>query len=193
MKKLFVVFTALAATAAVVAGSALAGGSTNKVCTQGEWVTSPVTGTLDVPAGVRCFLTTEVKNTATVEGSLIAFGATFDKNVTVTGGTFKAENGGTTILGNLTITGSAGDQIDPARDDFAGNGLFGGNGSNPYYQPIHIVGNFTYTGNSAPLYVGYDDGKVNVDGNFTYNTNTSWMNVGLGSRLFVGHTASVTP
>jgi hypothetical protein len=36
---------------------------------------------------------TEVKGNVTVEGSLFSFGATFDKNVTVTGGTFKAENG----------------------------------------------------------------------------------------------------
>jgi hypothetical protein len=94
----------------------------------------------------------------TVEGSLISFSGTFDKKVPVTGGTFKAENCGTTILGNLTINGSAGGPSDPC-GDYVGNGLWGGDRQgNPY--PIHILGNFTYTRNFAPLYVG--DGQSNI-------------------------------
>jgi hypothetical protein len=175
LKRLFVLLAALAALSAVIAGSAFAGGGTT-TCTGGQ-ITGPINNNLDIPAGARCFVgyPTEVKGNVTVEGSLISFGATFDKNVTVTGGTFKAENGGTTILGNLTITGSAGDPTDP-RGDFPGNGLWGVQPPDGPLNAINISGNVTYTGNSAPFYVG---NQVFVGGNFTSSLNTSWVDATL--------------
>jgi hypothetical protein len=63
----------------------------------------------------------EVTGNVTVQGILKSFGATFDKNVTVDGGAFKALNYGTTIKGNLTISNSAGD---PNPNDTNANGFF---------------------------------------------------------------------
>jgi cytoskeletal protein CcmA (bactofilin family) len=50
-----------------------------------------------VPAGTYCKFAGEVTGNVTVEGTLKAFGSTFDGNVTVTGGHFQTANQGSTI------------------------------------------------------------------------------------------------
>jgi hypothetical protein len=164
MKRLLVLLAALAVTSTVVATSAFAGGTGSTTCS-GDLGGQKITGNLVVPAGTVCGMWGEVTGNVTVQGVLKSFGATFDKNVTVDGGAFKSLNWGTTIKGNLTINNSAGD-TNP--NDTNANGFFAP------YSPSHIFGNFTYTGNSAPLYVGE---STTVDGNFTFNTNTSWLDI----------------
>src|SRR5262249_10145707 len=152
MKRMFVVLAVLAAASGIGATSALAAGSPG-VTTCGGTLASPgqingtVEGNLKVPAGTWCSVgwPAVIKGNAIVNGHLKSFGGTFNQNVNVDGGSFQAVNGGTTILNNLSITNSAGD---PDPSTFNGNGLWGADWGN------YIGGNFNYTGNSAPLYVG---------------------------------------
>src|SRR5262245_30040495 len=175
MKRLFVVLAALAATAAIGATSAVAAPTGSTTCggtleNPGQ-ITGTVEGNLTVPAGQWCNVgwPAVVKGNANVSGHLKSFGGTFKQNVTVDGGSFLAVNGGTTILGNLSITNSAG-ETDPST--FNGNGLWGAQWGN------YIAGNFTYTGNSAPLYLGNPgEGQTVVGKNFTSSGNTSWVSV----------------
>jgi hypothetical protein len=159
MKRLFVLLAALAALSALAAGSAFAAGGTT-TCTDGQFIQTTISNNLDVPAGVFCRISGEVKGNVTVEGKLTAFGALFDKNVTVSGGQFTSGNYGSTILGNLTITGSQGC---PGCGDLNGFWLD--------YANSHVYGNVTLTGNVVPFYI---QGTANstphyliVDGNFT--------------------------
>ena len=75
-------------------------------------------------------------------------------NVNVTGGLYEY-NYPTIIKGNLTITGSAGDSY------------YGVNAFNTAYGQSQVWGNFSYTGNSAPLYIG-GTGLL-VKGNFSHS------------------------
>jgi hypothetical protein len=118
MKKLIVLLAALAAISAIVAGSAFAGASPTTCGSNdpqhAEQLHSTVLGNLTVPAGTWCVVGgNEIKGVANVYGHLISFGATFDTNVVVDGGSFQGMNGYTTILGNLNISNSAGDPNSP--------------------------------------------------------------------------------
>jgi hypothetical protein len=146
-KRLFVLLAALAAMAAIVAGSALAsnpgGGTTtcNSDWTNTKgWVTVP--NNLDVPAGTTCKFSGEVKGNVTVEGDLRAFGATFDNQVSVNGGQYQSANYGSWIHGNLSITNSQGNY-----------GAGDQNGFWNEYADTHVDGNVTLTGNQIPLYI----------------------------------------
>jgi hypothetical protein len=120
-----------------------------------------VNGALDVPAGQTCKFMGEVTGPVTVEGTLYAFGSTFDSNVTVTGGHFQSANGGSTIKGSLNISGS--DKSDQ-------NGIWSA------YSDTHINGNINYDSNAGPLYFEggfapdghqyqtFIGGKINVTG-----------------------------
>jgi hypothetical protein len=168
MTRLFVLFAALAALSTVVAANAFAAGGGTTTCST-DWVNIPhpvtmVNGNLDVPAGTTCKFAGEVTGNVTVEGTLAAFGAQFDKNLIVNGGRFGSANWGSTILGNLNITGSQGN---PGAGDL--------NGFWSEYSDSHIDGNVNYSGNAIPLYFqgGYAaDGhqyKTMVEGNFNYS------------------------
>jgi hypothetical protein len=168
MRRLFILLAALAATAAIGATGALAAppgvttcGSTDPYTPQ--QIHGTVDGNLNVPAGTWCVLgwPAVIKGVVTVQGHLKAFGVTFNQNVIVDGGSFKAENGGTTILGNLSIKHSV-PFSDPGDAEI--NGLWGpGN---------HIAKNLIYQDNFVGFYVGnLGEGQTIVDGNFNASGN----------------------
>jgi hypothetical protein len=166
MKRLFVLLGVVAAMSAIVVTSAMAAPAvpSTTICT-GSMDDAKIEGNLKVPAGAVFGIWGTVKGNAEVEGVLKSYGTTFEKNVTVNGGAFKALNWGTTIKGNLTINNSAGD-TNP--NDTNANGFFS------VYSPSHIYGNFNYNGNSAPL-VGTHESDTTVDKNFNFSNNTSWQ------------------
>ena len=108
MKRLIVLLAALAAVSAVIAGSALAGGgNTVATCNAGNnYTLTGSSSNLDIPAGTFCYLVGEYQGNVSVEGYAAPAGATFDKNVNVTGGTITTVDHGAHILGNLNISGS---------------------------------------------------------------------------------------
>jgi hypothetical protein len=168
MKKFIVLLAALAATSAVVAGSAFAGGGTF-TCTgtpdNPQVILDKTTASnFDVPAGTYCKIVHgEVTGTVTVEGQLDVYGAMdastgypvkFDKTLTVDGGSINVGNGGINVLGTMTIKNSAqNSNINTER------------GSS------HIGGNLVFTNNTGHLWVGY--GPTNVDGTFSWSGNTT--------------------
>jgi hypothetical protein len=156
MKKVlgFALFLALASAAPAFAGTT--------TCHTGDVLPAVISANLDVPAGETCRLEwREVTGNVTVEGTLLSFSTKFDKNVTVTGGIINIMNGWgatTPLVGNLTITGSA------------GNSSIGcANTTNVIY------GNLTYTGNTGNLYVcqATVSGAVNVSYNQRINLDYS--------------------
>ncbi len=147
VKRLFVLLGVVSATAAVVASSALAGPTPTTICTS-ELPSGTIAGNLVVPAGATCTLSfAKVTGNVSVQGKLYTWHhVTFERNVNVNGGVFNQVNYPVVIKGNLAITGSA-----------------GVNGYNGFFAPYtygditqsQVYGNFSYTGNSAGLYVGY--------------------------------------
>jgi hypothetical protein len=188
MKRMLALLAILGAAFAVAAPMALAGGTSSTTCTSdmsGQSVNSTVPGTinsnLDVPAGATCQIRWgTVNGNVTVEGTLQAAASTFNGNVTVTGGHFSGFNQPNHITGNLTITGSTGD-----------DGLFTnapGFGWAPSGYGLIVDKNFTYTGNSARLYVGGTG--MYVGKNYTYNTNTG--GTAIDAPLYVNGVTSVS-
>ena len=98
----------------------------------------------------------------------------------VTGGTFDRGSSTVVIKGNLEIAGSA-----------------GVNGYNGFFAPYtygditqsQVYGNFSYTGNSAGLYVGY--AGLHVHGNFndSLNTGASYLDA---EKLVVDGNSNIT-
>jgi hypothetical protein len=186
MKRLFVLLAALAATSAIVAGSAFAGSGTftcGGTSDNPQVIADTITASnLDVPAGTVCNIVHgEVTGTVTVEGQLNAYGSwngppvKFDKTVTVDGGTINVGNGGINVLGNLTIKNSAGNSI-----------------INTETGASTIGGNLTFTNNSGHLFVGY--GWTNVAGTFSWSGNTSplptftdWTQPNFVGSVHAGH------
>ena len=129
-----------------------------------ELLSGTIVGNLVVPAGETCTLSNvTVTGNVSVQGTLYTWHhVTIDRNVNVNGGVFNQVNYPVIIRGNLSITGSAGEN--------GYNGFFA-----PYaYGDINqsqVYGNFSYTGNSAALYVGYPG--LQVHGNFSHSLNTS--------------------
>ena len=122
---------------------------------------SVITTNLNVPAGASCRLFgNEVKGNVSVQGSLVAFGATFDRNVSVTGGSFAGENWGVTVKGNLSF-------VDPATYSY--NGFWGN------YSHNTVDGNLSYVIDSSTAYPCYQSpllyfgGGTNVNGSFNYS------------------------
>jgi hypothetical protein len=97
-----------------------------------------------------------------VEGSLVAFGGTFDASVSVFGGSFQGVNNGVTILGNLSF-------LNPAVYSY--NGFWG----NQFGTTNSVNGSISYTIDSTTAYPMYQSpllyfgGGTNVHGNFTYS------------------------
>ena len=121
-----------------------------------------VAGNLVVPAGASCYLFyATVKGNTSVAGTLYADATTFNKNVSVNGGTLMNINRAFTVKGNLSITNSSGI-----------------NGTWEQYNDVRSVveGNFSYTYNSGPLFISYLG--LEVKGNFTFAYNapsaTDW-------------------
>jgi hypothetical protein len=125
-----------------------------------------ISSNLDVPTGVTFFLNgAEVTGNVTVEGTLRATNVTFDKNVIVSGGHFQFINTGSTVDGNLIVSGSAGNDV---------NGFWDNHGTG---RSNLIVGNFNYEGNAAQLFVWGD--TTSVQHNFNYDQNASSYSGGL--------------
>jgi hypothetical protein len=171
MKRFFIaacLTAAIAAVSGVVVSSAFAGGGmTVATCSSstGYFLNgASVPGNLDIPAGTFCYLTGEFKGNVTVEGCAAPWGATFDKNVIVTGGWLVALGPGAEFMGNLIISGS-------------NYGMSGVNALFADYAPITVHGNLIYTGNSVPLLVTASHPVV-VNGNFNYSGNTVPWNAG---------------
>ena len=158
-----------AALAASLLGSTAAGAATNPnptatgttTCTSDGLSPSVITTNLNVPAGASCRLFgNEVKGNVSVQGSLVAFGATFDRNVSVTGGSFAGENWGVTVKGNLSF-------VDPATYSY--NGFWGN------YSHNTVDGNLSYVIDSSTAYPCYQSpllyfgGGTNVNGSFNYS------------------------
>jgi hypothetical protein len=167
-----------AALAASLLGSTAAGAATNPnptatgttTCTSDGLSPSVITTNLNVPAGATCRLYgNEVKGNVTVQGSLVAFGATFDRNVSVTGGSFSGSNWGVTIKGNLSF-------VDPATYSY--NGFWGN------YSPNTVDGNLSYVIDSSTAYPCYQSPLLYFGGGTTVNGSFSYSDQGTG---FAGH------
>jgi hypothetical protein len=131
---------------------------------------SVITTNLNVPAGATCRLFgNEVKGNVTVQGSLVAFGATFDRNVSVTGGSFAGENWGVTVKGNLSF-------VDPATYSY--NGFWGN------YSHNTVDGNLSYVIDSSTAYPCYQSPLLYFGGGTTVNGSLSYSDQGTG---FAGH------
>ena len=133
---------------------------------------SVITTNLNVPAGATCRLSgNEVKGNVTVQGSLVAFGATFDRNVSVTGGSFAGENWGVTIKGNLSF-------VDPATYSY--NGFWGNQGG----TTSTVEGNLSYVIDSSTAYPCYQSPLLYFGGGTTVNGSFNYSDQGTG---FAGH------
>jgi hypothetical protein len=135
-----------------------------------------ITTNLDVPAGATCRLFgTEVKGNVSVEGSLTAFGALLDQNVSVNpGGSFAQVNHPVTIRGNLSF-------LDPAAN--SQNGFWG----DEYGLAASTVkGNVSYVIDSNTIYPCYQSPLLYIGGLTTtfVNGNFSYSDQGTG---FPGH------
>ena len=131
---------------------------------------SVITTNLNVPAGATCRLFgNEVKGNVSVQGSLVAFGATFDRNVSVTGGSFMGQNWGVTIKGNLSF-------VDPATYSY--NGFWGN------YSPNTVGGNVSYVIDSSAAYPCYQSPLLYFGGGTTVNGSFNYSDQGTG---FAGH------
>jgi hypothetical protein len=109
-----------------------------------------IKGNIDIPAGVTVFAGdgTTVTGNVTVEGTLKVAGATFDKNVTITGpeSGLQVINQGMDVAHNLIIVGSS-----------------GVGGQNGFYNDAgvsHIGGTFSYLDDPGNLYVGLNGGPT---------------------------------
>ena len=167
-----------AALAASLLGSTAAGAATNPnptatgttTCTSDGLSPSVITTNLNVPAGATCRLYgNEVKGNVTVQGSLVAFGATFDRNVSVTGGSFSGSNWGVTIKGNLSF-------VDPATYSY--NGFWGN------YSHNTVDGNVSYVIDNSTAYPCYQSPLLYFGGGTTVNGNFTYSDQGTG---FAGH------
>jgi hypothetical protein len=116
----------------------------------------PINSNVDIPAGANLQLRyVDVKGNLSVEGHLSAASDTFERNVGVNGGSLWLFNGGSHILGNLSVTNSAGDDSSTALGDNTSD-------------PSTVSGNFAFTANTGRLYV---DSQLTVH-NFTFAGNT---------------------
>jgi hypothetical protein len=164
MKRLFallagpVLAASVWAVAAPPAGAAATGSTTCTSKMQGVTIWTNV----NVPAGATCDLSwSDVKGNVSVQGTLVTYGTTtFEKNVSVTGGSFAAANWGVTINGNLSF-------VNPAVYSY--NGFWGN------YSANEVKGNLSYTIDSSTVYPCYQSpllyfgGGTKVDGNFNYS------------------------
>ena len=158
MRKLIMFGMAIAMFAVPTAAMAANPGGGTTTC-RGD-LTATVENNLVVPAGATCGLWggQEIKGNVSVEAGAKLYSyqrTTFDGNVTVNGGNFQVLNRPVTIKKNLTITNSNSDV----------NGFWNSQDG----DSSKVLGNFNYTGNTAPLYVGYDG--LDVTGNYTYANN----------------------
>jgi hypothetical protein len=172
---------AAAALASPLAASAAPSSSTT--CNNGYWnqygnvtITNPlpsvVKTNLVVPTGAVCGLSgNEVQGNVDVQGSLVAYGGVFDKNVSVTGGLFKSVNEGVTINGNLSF-------LDPAPGSY--NGFWG----NQFGTTNVVKGNLSYTIDSSTSYPMYNSPLLYFGGGTTVNGNLSYSDQGTG---WTGH------
>jgi len=127
---------------------------------------------LNVPAGATCRLFgNEVKGNVSVQGSLVAFGATFDRNVSVTGGSFAGENWGVRIKGNLSF-------VDPATYSY--NGFWGNQGG----TTSTVDGNVSYVIDSSTAYPCFQSPLLYFGGGTTVNGSFNYSDQGTG---FAGH------
>jgi hypothetical protein len=166
--------------------SAAAPSTTTTTCNNAVWnangnvdinhpLSSVISTNLYVPPGAVCGLSgNEVQGNVSVQGSLVVYGATFDKNVSVTGGSFKGVNNAVTIAGNLSF-------LDPPQG--SDNGFWGNqNGNNV------VTGNLSYTIDSSTDYLCYNSPLLYFGGGTTVNGNFSYGDQGMG---FAGHLSTV--
>ena len=166
MKRLFallagpVLAASVWAVAAPPAGAEATGTTT---CTSSSNLAGKTISTnVNVPAGATCDLSwSDVQGNVSVQGTLKTYGiTTFEKNVSVTGGSFAAANWGVTINGNLSF-------VNPAAYSY--NGFWGN------YSANEVKGNLSYTIDSSTAYPCYQSpllyfgGGAKVDGNFNYS------------------------
>jgi hypothetical protein len=140
MKRLFVLLAAIGAIVSIVAATGSAAPKPFSCTDSTDPSTRPyqtVNGAMDVPAGAYCKFMGHVTGNVTVEGTLKAFGSTFDGNIYVVGGHYQADNGPSLIRGNLNISGS---------DNSDQNGIW-----SPYGD-TQINGSINYSNNAGPLY-----------------------------------------
>jgi len=160
----------LGTTAASAAANPNAATTGTTTCTTDGLSPSVITTNLNVPAGATCTLYgNEVKGNVSVQGSLVAFGGTFDKNVSVTGGSFAGKNWGVTIKGNLSF-------VDPATYSY--NGFWGNYSSNT------VEGNLSYVIDSSTAYPCYQSPLLYFGGGTTVNGNFNYSDQGTN---FAGH------
>jgi len=149
-------------------------------------INSTVASNFTLPAGAplcRVF-GAEIQGNTSVGGNLAVFGGTFDKNVTVNGGSFAAVNHGVTIKGNLSL-------INPAAN--RDSGFWPTDGVN------QVQGNLSFTLDGTVSYACYTWpglylgqlvlGTGGTTGNFSY---TGYANKLYDAGLTGGGSRSLT-
>ena len=172
---------ALVASAAVLGGSIITGSivtagvasaapvSSTFTCND-QTLTNTITQNLKVPAGSYCILFgNQVTGNVSAAGYLATFGATLDKNLSINGGGFVDEGyTGSTVKGNVSITGSPGAPV-LYHENFIGAGT-----------TMTVDGNFSYGGNTSYLDISpagfgaVGPPGLDVHGNFSYGNNVYW-------------------
>jgi hypothetical protein len=166
MKRISLIAALLGATIFAFAGSAIAapGATGNVNCTDNSLAGKVINSNVTVPAGATCDLSwSDIKGNVSIAGTLTTYGmTTFEKNVSVVGGSFGAANWGVTIDGNLSF-------LNPATYSY--NGFWGNQGGSTNL----VKGNLSYTITSDTVYPMYQSpllyfgGGTTVDGNFSYS------------------------
>jgi hypothetical protein len=133
----------------------------------GQVLSGTISKNVDVPAGTYCSLQyAHVTGNVSAEGNLSVDASVLDRNVSVNGGSLWLFNYASHIKGNVSVTGSPGDPV--VGKAFGDNTAYAGPDSATAHGSV-IDGDFSFTGNTAPLYVG---SPLTVR-NFTYALNTS--------------------
>ena len=108
MRKFVIVAASLAALAVPTVAIAAPGATANTTCT-GDMSGQTINTNVTVPARAMCNLGwSDIKGNVSIAGTVVRFGkTTFEKNVSVVGGSFAAANWGVTINGNLSFVNPA--------------------------------------------------------------------------------------
>jgi hypothetical protein len=151
MKKFFVLLAALAATSAVVAGSAFAAPYTTTNCNSNMGTSWQEVGNLTVNAGDTCRFWGHVAGALTVNGTHVMDGSTIDGNTSV-GTTGNLWTSNTHFKGNVGVNGGQ-IQFDNTPSTLDRNlGISNSTGYNGFWAPVTIKGNYSYTNNVHPAY-----------------------------------------
>ena len=134
------------------------------------FVPSTIDANVDVPAGATCHMDlVTVTGNVTVEGTLIGFANTFQRNISVDGGAiafpfclgFLCPKGGTTVEGNLTASNANGVTLDTT--NFGRNVTLDGATGRVEFSFSIVSGNLSIS-NSSGMIILFDMSGPGVPG-----------------------------